>query len=178
MPIDLWWVASPGIGRLGVVQRPRGGDWLPQDMAWLRAQRVDAIVSALQDGEIRDTHLEHEGGWATAHGIDYVRLPIGNMLTPAPEDMRSFHALAERVRAGESIVAHCFACVGRSPLIVASLLVLLGVEANEAWRRVEEARGLPVPDTLAQRLWVARLARDPSQSEAASLPRRGESEPG
>ena len=178
MPIDLWWVASPGKGRVGLVQRPRGGDWLPQDMTWLRAEGVDVIVSALQDQEIRGTHLEHQGHHAAANKVEYVRLPIGNMLTPLPAIVPGLRALAGRVAAGESVVAHCFACVGRSPLIVASLLVLLGVEANEAWRRVEEARGLPVPDTLAQRLWVARLARDPSQSEAASLPRRGESEPG
>ncbi|MFN0096985.1 MAG: tyrosine protein phosphatase, partial [Dehalococcoidia bacterium] len=157
MALDLWWVETPAPGRVGVVQRPRGGDWLPGDMAWLRTQGVDVIVSALQDKEIRDTHLLDQGHHASANGLHYVRFPIGNMLTPAAESLPALRALAGRVRRGERVVAHCFACVGRSPLIAASVLVLLGVPAEEAWLRVEQSRGCAVPDTLAQRLWVAQL---------------------
>jgi hypothetical protein len=45
--------------------------------------------------------------------------------------------------------------VGRSPLIAASLLVACGAGLDDAWHRVESARGLRVPDTQAQRQWVS-----------------------
>ena len=32
-----------------------------------------------------------------------------------------------------------------------------GVPAEEAWRRIQEARGEQVPDTLEQRDWVNQL---------------------
>jgi protein-tyrosine phosphatase len=154
MPLDLWWVETPAAGRVGVVQRPRGGDWLAHDFAFLRGEGVDLVVSALGDKETRKSWLEDAHLHAEAVGLAYLRLPIPNLLTPGPEFRPALHELAGRVRRGEAVVAHCFACVGRSPLIAASMLALLGVEPGEAWRRVERARGCAVPDTLAQRLWV------------------------
>ena len=55
------------------------------------------------------------------------------------------------------MVAHCRMGVGRSPMCVASLLVLLGVPAVEAWRRITAVRGRDVPDTAAQGRWVQAL---------------------
>ena len=43
----------------------------------------------------------------------------------------------------------------RSALIAASLLVSAGEDPEEAFRRIESARGAPVPDTHTQREWVA-----------------------
>jgi hypothetical protein len=45
----------------------------------------------------------------------------------------------------------------------ASLLVAAGLEPEEAFRRIEKARGRPVPDTPEQREWVAQ-----NVSEAAA----------
>ena len=47
--------------------------------------------------------------------------------------------------------------IGRSCLVAASLLKLWGLSTEEAWARVERARGRPVPDTPEQRAFVDRL---------------------
>jgi hypothetical protein len=59
------------------------------------------------------------------------------------------------------VALHCWASVGRSTSLAAALLVLAGVEASEAWARIEISRGRQVPDTLEQRAWAASFADRP-----------------
>ena len=56
------------------------------------------------------------------------------------------------------VAAHCFAGIGRSPLMIATVLVRHGLDVDAAWSRVSAARGLMVPDTDAQWQWLADLA--------------------
>jgi protein-tyrosine phosphatase len=49
---------------------------------------------------------------------------------------------------------HCRAGIGRSSLIAACVLVLLGLAPAMAFDRIGKARGLKVPDTEGQRDWV------------------------
>jgi hypothetical protein len=155
---ELFRIPTPHPGRLAVVERPRGGDWLADDMACLRAAGVDTLVSALVDDEMRGAWLEAEAEAATAAGLAFVRLPISNLGTPLDDGTRcTLEALAGEVRDGRYVAAHCFASVGRSPLIVASIMVLLGADPEFAWQELEIARGRQVPDTLEQRSWVWRF---------------------
>ena len=91
-------------------------------------------------------------------GLAFFSFPIPNLLAPEiDEALPVFTRLAAAVREGRSVGAHCFAGVGRSPLVIASVLALLGVDPPEAWRRVHLARGRDVPDTHLQRAWVSSL---------------------
>lgn len=155
---EIFEVAVPGSGRLAVVARPRGGIWLADDLAILRAHGVDTLVSALPPREAATAYLEDEHSAAVAAGIDFVHFPIPNLLTPPLEEaVPVFASLAGRVRRGGFVAAHCFASQGRGPLIVASTMVLLGVDPDEAWGRVAAARRIEVPDTHLQRNWVGQL---------------------
>jgi protein-tyrosine phosphatase len=58
------------------------------------------------------------------------------------------------LEAGESVVIHCRMGIGRASMLAVGVLCAEGLSADEAWQRVESARGLPVPDTEAQRSWV------------------------
>lgn len=160
---DLYEVPLDGVGgRLAVVGRPRGGDWLEDDLRRMRAAGVDVLVSALVREEERECWLLEEAELARAAGLEYRAFPIANLGTPGRhEGLEFFDDLAGVVRAGGFVAAHCRACVGRSPLIIASVMVLLGHEAATSWARIEQARGLAVPDTLEQRRWVAELAPSP-----------------
>jgi len=152
---QLFRIPTPYRGRLAVVERPRGGDWLAADMAALRAAGVDTLVSALVDEEMTGAWLEAEEQAAREAGLCFLRLPISNLGTPLDERARcSLHALADEVRSGRFVAAHCFASVGRSPLIVASIMVLLGADPEFAWDELEICRGRQVPDTREQRSWV------------------------
>ena len=52
---------------------------------------------------------------------------------------------------------HCRAGIGRSSLLAAAVLRVEGRTADEAWQRITEARGLPVPDTDEQRDFLVQL---------------------
>jgi protein-tyrosine phosphatase len=157
---QLFRIPTPHPGRLAVVERPRGGEWLRDDMAALRRAGVDTLVSALVDEELRHTWLEFEAAAAEEAGIRFLRLPVANLGTPPlPGALGALHGLATEVEAGRFVAAHCFASVGRSPLIVASVMVLLGADPAFAWEELELCRGRQVPDTLEQREWVYQLRR-------------------
>ncbi|MEX0784408.1 MAG: tyrosine protein phosphatase [Dehalococcoidia bacterium] len=150
-----WWIDCPAPGRLAVCPRPRGGDWLADDLAALRNGGADVLVSALTEDEETELELTNEPVLAEAAGLRFVRLAIGDFGVPRLGAVgTSLLALRDDLATGRTIAAHCRMGVGRSPLIVASLLVAVGVEPDEAWTRVEAARGLRVPDTEAQRQWV------------------------
>lgn len=63
--------------------------------------------------------------------------------------------LAEKINNGRSIGINCRASIGRAGLMAAGVLAQWGIPLEEAWRRTSTARGHPVPDTEAQRQWLA-----------------------
>jgi len=156
--MELFWLGTVGAGRLAVCTRPRAGYFLTDDLAALRAEGVDVLVSALTPHEERQLQLEDEGTAAASAGLDFIRFRIGNLQVPDGEhDRLVLEGLQERLGAGATVAAHCHASVGRSPLIAVSLMVLSGWPAASAWAHVEAARGIRVPDTLEQRAWPERL---------------------
>ena len=48
--------------------------------------------------------------------------------------------------------------IGRSPLLLACILVSGGMRTEDAWIAIGDARGCVVPDTLEQRAWLSRTA--------------------
>lgn len=158
-PVDVFEVETPYAGRLSVCMRPRGGMWLDSDIKRLRAAGWDVLVSALMPREVEELQLAATEQHCAELGIEYVPFPIGNLQVPAIEEaVPRFEMLRERLIDGLGVTAHCNGSIGRAPLIVASLLVLGGVEPGDAWTRIREARCEQVPDTPEQRDWVARLA--------------------
>ena len=61
--------------------------------------------------------------------------------------------MARTVREGVAVAVHCRAGIGRSGLTVGSVLVRLGVPAQDVFSLVSKARGLVVPDTPEQIKW-------------------------
>ena len=72
--------------------------------------------------------------------------------------MREATALAgtivTRLNEGKAVAVHCRAGIGRSSLIAACVLVLLGFAPGMAFDLIGKARGVKVPDTEGQRDWV------------------------
>jgi predicted protein tyrosine phosphatase len=146
-------------GRLAVIVRPRGGHFLDDDLRALKHAGADTLVSALSVREEREVWLAEEHAHAHALGLTFHSVRIANMGIPRPEHERQIQELSVAVRNGARLVTHCYASVGRSPLIAASIMVILGVRPDDAWAAIAEARGLTVPDTTEQRLWVERFVR-------------------
>ena len=49
--------------------------------------------------------------------------------------------------------------IGRASMLAVSVMASFGIEVEQAFEWVAEARGLPVPDTGEQREWVAQFSR-------------------
>src|SRR5207253_1157392 len=67
----LHWVSGPWPGRLAVATRPRGGDWLEDEIASWRQAGIDTVFSLLTPEEERDLDLADEGHQVRAHGMKF-----------------------------------------------------------------------------------------------------------
>ena len=85
-------------------------------------------------------------------------VPDRDIPASAPETWKLARSLAERFAEGKKIVAHCRMGIGRSPLLLACILVSGGLTPDDAWEAIGSARGCVVPDTQEQREWLARTA--------------------
>jgi hypothetical protein len=76
MRADIHWVSGPWQGKLCIGPRPRGDDWLDDDIARLRSEGIDTILSLLTTEEGRNLGLRNEGSAAETHGITFISFPI------------------------------------------------------------------------------------------------------
>jgi protein-tyrosine phosphatase len=154
----LYTVALDGPGQLSTMAKPEGGTWLAGQMAGLREAGVDILVSALTEPEQIEEGLTDEPLEAAFAGLRFVSLPITDMGLPNPADvLPTLRELAADLAGGQHVVTHCWAGIGRSSLLAATLMVLTGVAPGTAWHRISEARGRTVPETPAQYDWIFNL---------------------
>src|SRR5437016_6316142 len=66
MRAEIFWIAEVPTGRLAVLPRPRGGDWLEDEVRSLRACGVDVLVSLLTRDEAMELDLAGEPGSCAA----------------------------------------------------------------------------------------------------------------
>ncbi|PRY45885.1 Cyclin-dependent kinase inhibitor 3 (CDKN3) [Umezawaea tangerina] len=142
-------------GRLSTMAHPPGGAELPAFLTALRTSGVDILVSALTLGEEELLDLTDERSSAESAGMEFRSLPIDDFGVPDRATVTpALTALVAELRGGANVVVHCRGGVGRSSLLAAGLLVLDGVEPDEAWRLISAARGRTVPETDEQREWI------------------------
>ncbi len=139
-------------------------------MRTLAERGTTVLGSMLTDEEVQILGLTDEGAVAERHGLRFVRFPIVDHRTPTSvEDAISFaDGLADAYRAGESIVLHCFAGIGRSALMAIATLVRAEVPLEEATLALSAARGLRVPETPEQ--WAFVQAVEAATSRPPSSP--------
>jgi protein-tyrosine phosphatase len=145
---------------LAILPRPRGGDWLKDEIQSLRAAGVNALVSLLTSEEATELDLTQEAVYCTADGIEFLPFPLTDRSVPAsaPDAFSLVRRLAALIAGGKAVAIHCRQGVGRSALVAACVLVSLGEGPDAALARIAKARGCPVPDTAEQRSWVLRFA--------------------
>jgi len=72
----VYWIPGRWPGRLAIVPRPRGGEWLEDEIASLHDAGIDALVSLLEPAEEAHLGLEDEASAATAAGLVFGSFPI------------------------------------------------------------------------------------------------------
>jgi len=161
---DVFWIKGQPATKLAIVMRPRGGDWLDDEMQHFRQNGVETIVSLLEREEAAWLGLAGEWEAAERAGIMFLSYPIPDVhVPPDPAGFREFAAgLAKLLGVGRSIGVHCRGCIGRSTVTAACTLIHLGWKADDALRAIEAARGCPVPDTPEQREWILKYEAAPA----------------
>lgn len=152
----LYWIESPFPGKLAISARPRGGDWLEDEVvAWQRAG-IQFVVSLLTSEEVQDLDLSAEPRLSKTHSISFLSLPIPDRSVPPSrtEVTDLVRKLRNELEVGHNVMIHCRQGIGRSSLIAAAVLISGGVDPAAALHHISEARGVPVPETPAQHDWI------------------------
>jgi protein-tyrosine phosphatase len=154
---SIYWLSLSQPWRLATMPRPRAGDWLGDEIVAWKKEGIDLVLSLLEDDEAAELGLSGEQRACEDRGIEFVSFPIADRGVPrsSAETERIVRHLSEELLNGKGVAIHCRAGIGRSSLIAACVLVLNGYRANSALDAISKARGLEVPDTEAQRLWVS-----------------------
>jgi protein-tyrosine phosphatase len=161
MRTELYWIARPWRGRLAIMPRPRGGDWLEDEIQSWRRSGVDVVVSLLTREEQTELDLPSEEALCRANGIEFVSIPIVDRGVPSSFETFSDQVikLTEQLAHGKNIAVHCRQGIGRAALVAICLLALSGLDPAAAIERVGAARGCSVPETPEQRRWIADFAK-------------------
>lgn len=162
MTAEIFWTKEKYPGRITLVPRPRGGDWLEDEAgAWADAG-LNVIVSMLEAEETETFELEREAEFCTSVGIEFISLPVADRSVPALN--REFLQIVEKLKIflleGKNIGIHCRQSIGRAPLLAAVLMALFDTETEEAFRQLSLARGIEVPETLEQKNWVEQFIKE------------------
>jgi len=164
MAVTVYWITAARPHQLAIIARPRGHDWLADEIADLRRQGIEAVVSMLTPAENDELGLHDEQRLCEQGGLKFLSLSIPDRSVPEASQVRhSLNQIIDLVTAGCAVGFHCRASIGRSSVMAALVMARLGWDPAEAFRAISDARGCPVPDTPEQEAWVKRfVARETS----------------
>lgn len=156
----IYWIKGPWKGKLAIVARPRGNEWLEDEIKGLVDQRIDVIVSLLTKEESDELGLTSEAEVARQKGAAFTSFPIDDY--GVPESQSSVFDLVGNLEMllsqGKSIAIHCRQGIGRSSIIAACLLSTVICNVEDCFNQIRAARGTNVPDTDEQFQWVRAFA--------------------
>jgi protein-tyrosine phosphatase len=135
LPGQLWLGAMPG----------RFEGWAAFEAQAERA-RLAVVVCLTPRAELAELSPDYHAAVVAGRvGFRWMQVAMRNF--GAPEDAAAFRrdvlAIAQAVRAGDAVMLHCAAGIGRTGTAAACVLKALGLEAGEALQRVREAGSNP-----------------------------------
>ena len=160
MNSDLFWIPGPWRGKLAVITRPRGGDWLEEEVSAWRRAGLNVVVSLLENDEAAQLELRNEGDVAKSKSVQFISFPIPDRGVPTSQRaaLSLLGEIAAKLEEGKNVAIHCRQSVGRSGLVAAGLLVMSGVAVDRAIDAVSTARGQTIPETPMQLEWIKQLS--------------------
>jgi len=160
---DIFWIKGNPPAPLAIVLRPRGDEWLEDELLRMKQGGIQTLVSLLERDEAVLLGLADEAPIAEHIGLKFLSHPIPD--TEIPFNIAAFQSfvagLAERLRAGEKIGVHCRGSIGRATVTAACTLIHLGWSPRTALSAIQAARGCMVPDTQEQEDWILHFKAKP-----------------
>src|SRR5579863_7086194 len=119
----LYWIENSSSGRLAISARPRGGDWLEDEIEGWRKQGVGVVVSLLTPSENDELNLKDEARLSKAKDIQFFSFPIEDRGVPlsSAKVEQLVAQLGPEIQHGKTVAVHCRQGIGRSSLISAAL---------------------------------------------------------
>ena len=118
-------------GKLSIMAKPIGGEWLEDSIQGLKQLQIDKVISLLEP---------HDRGLpSTIKAVNLAK------------------QLYVELEAGKHLVIHCRAGIGRTGIMAGAVLVAGGIHPETALQMISQARGVKVPDTDEQEAWLLKL---------------------
>ena len=137
-------------GQLYIMPKPSGPD-LNATFGFYKSKDVDLVVGMLEAKEMAELSLSNEAQLCANNGMAFIHHPIRDRGLPEPKAFLALIAdVTARLEQGQSVVAHCWGGIGRSGMLVTSVLAQTRDSAETAVAEVSAARGHQVPDTAEQ----------------------------
>ena len=156
---DIYWISDLAPLRLAIMPRPRGGDWLQDEVAAWASLGIHTVVSLLQPFEAAELDIADCATLCQQRGIVHRSFPVIDR--GVPDAVEAFLALitelTDTVKRGKAVAVHCRAGIGRSGLTTAAVLLRLGIPWPDVFPTISRARGLAVPDTPMQTQWLQQI---------------------
>jgi atypical dual specificity phosphatase len=125
-PHGFSWIEKPLLAAMG---RPES----LEDLAWLRKQGAEVLLSLTEEPPRRD--------WVNEAGMMQVHIPVIDMEAPTQEQLdRCLSAIARANDRQIGVVVHCAAGMGRTGVVLACYFVHKGLSAQNAIARVRRMR--------------------------------------
>ena len=156
-------------GRLYLSAMPGRGDGFAAARERLIAREIGLVVCLTPDDEIRRAAPDY------ARAIDRGALPwrhrafpIANFgIADVPIDYLALVTdVADELRAGERVLIHCYAGIGRTGTLATAVLMALGLTESKARRRVIQAGSCPeTPGQGTMVSWISARLKERTTKE-------------
>jgi ADP-ribosyl-[dinitrogen reductase] hydrolase len=145
---------QPGWGLIGITLCPGKHDKHGLSGKWQRDLGLDldvvanwgaaAVVTLVEPDELRWLKVASIGEEVRRRHMEWIHLPIVDGMAPSIEFDTEWMSAGESIRAriqnGFNVLLHCKGGLGRAGTIAAALLIELGVDHEDAIRRVRTSR--------------------------------------
>ncbi|VAW02698.1 hypothetical protein MNBD_ALPHA07-970 [hydrothermal vent metagenome] len=160
MKPSIYPVVADHPGQLFIMPKP-SGEWLQEDMQHYRSLGVDMIISMLETTEANELSLHNENDVCTDNSMKFLNFPITDRGLPDKNEFKELVCIVQScLTNGEGIAVHCRAGIGRSGMLVCCALAGFIGSASDAIEVVSQARGVTVPDTQEQRMFIESIVQE------------------
>lgn len=146
--------AFPGLANVVALDRRSDIIAALNDIA---AAGAAAMLTLVEQEALARYDVADFGDLARAAGLDWRHLPIADFSVPGAAFAAAWRAngsmIHRRLDAGETVVTHCRAGLGRTGTVAAMILIERGATADEAIAAVRKARPGTI-ETDEQEQWV------------------------